>query len=205
MNQNYGDFGQDKGREQIQEQFQNHGVRRLDEKHTDGWAVFVLTITGFLVVAAVLAVGFRAVVGGFSGQHSPTVEIEIGRVHSTQWFNFTIHSAERIGEYGGHTAAFGHTLWVVEITQTGTDFDPVPMWIWDWYMDGDDFRTHLFAHSQFVGRDEMMPDDFWLERGQSETHILLFEAPTDAVNLTLNFVEIFDGDFVGARFMLQLQ
>ena len=142
---------------------------------------------------------------GLIGMFSPTVDIEIGRTHLTQWFNFTIHSAEVVDEYGGRRVAPGHQLWLVDITQTGTFHEPVPMFVFDWFMDDDSFRAYLWPLPQFEGHDEMMPDEFWLPRGRSERHIMLFEVPIETTNLTLNFLEINEDDVEGTRFTLSLQ
>ena len=168
-------------------------------------ALVILTVT--LVTLAILSLIFfftREIDFADASAPQEIIEIEIGRVHSTWWFNFTIHSAERIDEFEGRTAAPGRQLWKVVVTQTGTFFDPIMMGTFDWFMDGDYFRADVFPHGAFVGRDDMMPEYFWLERGQSETHIMLFEVPADAVNLTLNYIEF--GEFeTGARFSLPLQ
>ena len=181
-----------------------------------GIGLIILTVV-IIIIALVSLAGFLLVRGlgspadgreddtvAVSGAYSERIEIEIGRVHSTWWFNFIIHSVDRVDEYAGHRAAPGHQLWLVEITQTGTFFDPILMGTFDWFMDDDDFRSDIFPHVGFEGREEMMPEEFWLDRGQSETHIMLFEVPGQTTNLTLNFIEF--GEFeTGARFLLNLQ
>ncbi|MCL2376380.1 MAG: hypothetical protein FWC76_03175 [Defluviitaleaceae bacterium] len=136
---------------------------------------------------------------------TPVVDVEIGRLYSTQWFNFTIHSADMVSEFGGHTAGHGHQLWVVRITQTGTFREPVPMFIDDWYMDDDSFRAEHLALVAFESHPEMMPEEFWLPRGTSETHTMLFEVPANTTNLTLNFLEVDDANRTGSQFTLNLQ
>ena len=160
-------------------------------------------IFAMALAAVVLSVntGCAALINFFA----PTIEIEIGRRHSTQWFDFTIHSANVVEEYAGHVAAPGHQLWEVVITQTGTFHEPVPMFTFDWYMNADSFRAYLWPHMHFEDRDEMMPEEFWLSRGQSETHTMLFEVPIATTNLTLNFVEIDERDIQWSRFVLRLQ
>ena len=172
----------------------------------------ILFFTALVVIIAAFMLGrFSAI--GFEREAAhvvapePTtkIDIEIGRVHSSQWFNFTIHSANVVSEYAGHTAAPGHLLWEVVITHTSTFFDPIPMGTFDWYMSDDSFRADIFAHIQFEGRYEMMPEEFILVRGQSETHTMLFEVPMDTTNLTLNFLEFNEFNEVGAMFVLPLQ
>lgn len=159
----------------------------------------------FMAVTATVVLFVLAGCSSLINMLSRTVDIEIGRQHSTQWFNFTIHSADVVGEYAGHIAAPGHQLWRVDITQTGTFHQSVPMFIFDWYMDDDTFRAQLWPLPQFEDHEDMMPDEFWLPRGQSERHIMLFEVPTATTNLTLNFVEIDEADATGSRFALRLQ
>ena len=136
---------------------------------------------------------------------SPTINIEIGRLYSTRWFDFTIHSVDAVDEYAGHIAAPNHQLWEVVITQIGTFFSPVPMGTFDWFMDDDSFRAPLWSHIGFEDHDEMMPERFLLYRNQSETHTMLFEVPTDTINLTLNFWEFEMYGDIGAKFVLHLQ
>lgn len=184
------------------------------EERQEGKSIGIIVFTVVIVVIALFSVGFLllrgpgfadgAAVNTVASEYTETIEIEIGRVHSTWWFNFTIHSANVVYEYAGHTAAPGHRLWKVEITQTGTFFDPIPMGTFDWFMDDNDFRSDIFPHAAFAGRSEMMPEDFWLDRGQSETHIMLFEVPINTTNLTLNFIEFGEVE-TGARFLLNLQ
>jgi len=187
----------------------------LEEKSNKGIGLVIITIV--LVLVALITVGvlflggvsledrsINNAVSSFDETYSDTIEIEIGRVHSTWWFNFTIHSVDVVQEYAGHTAAPGHRLWKVEITQTGTFFDPILMGTFDWFMRDDSFRSDIFPHMGFLSRDEMMPEEFWLDRGQSETHIMLFEVPLDTRNLTLNFIEFAEFE-TGARFLADLQ
>jgi len=165
-----------------------------------------LILMGFLFLNSIVDFGRSADSGSANNvaMYSETIDIEIGRVHSTWWFNFTIHSASVVHEYAGHIAARGHQLWLVEITQTGTFFDPIMMGTFDWFMDDDDFRSDIFPHVAFEGHNEMMPENFWLERGQSETFTMLFEVPANTTNLTLNFIEFGELE-TGARFSLNLQ
>ena len=186
------------------EQYPQYPQEHAEKKQMSGAAIVIIVLTSILVAAALLAVLFTFAARSIIGPEIE-IEIEIGRVHSTQWFNFTIHRAERVAEFAGHTAAFGHQLWLVEITQTGTFFEAVPMGDWDWFMDSPDFRSILFMHPQFDGVPEMMPEEFWLERGQSETHIMLFEAPANAADLALYFEEYDVAGIIGALFILHLQ
>jgi len=160
--------------------------------------IFVILIG---IVALFMFTGCAALISQFY----PTVEIEIGNRHSTHWFDFTIHSIEVVEGYAGHTAVYGHQLWKVDITQTGTFHEPVPMFDTDWFMDDDSFRAVLFPHPQFEGREEMMPEAFWLPRGQSERHIMLFEVPMHTTNLTLSYEEMDDRYIVWSHFVLDLQ
>ena len=154
-----------------------------------------------ILVAAIFSVLLMfAGCGLFRG---PTVEIQIGRMYPTQWFFFSIHSVERVDGFAGRTAAPGHQLWKVEITQIGTFPEPVPMGTFDWFMDDDSFRAYMWPHIAFDGR--MMPEFFWLDIGQRETHIMLFEVPAETTNLTLNFVEIDYYGAEGSHFVLRLQ
>ncbi|MCL2376381.1 MAG: hypothetical protein FWC76_03180 [Defluviitaleaceae bacterium] len=182
------------------------------EEREEGKGIGIIIATIAIVgVALILLIGLLVRGVDFTnGSPNNTVdyvgviEIEVGRVHTTWWFNFTIHSAEAVYSYAGHTAAYGHQLWEVVITQTGTFIDPIPMGTFGWFMDDNSFRADIFPHMGFEGRDEMMPEDFWLNRGQSKTHTMLFEVPSDTTNLTLNFIEIGQIE-TGARFMLNLQ
>jgi len=181
-----------------------HTERKQTHVHMQPWTLAVIILTSSLVLAAVLAVGLPIAARHMMQRPGQEIEIRLGHVHSTQWFNFTIHSVQSLSQFEGHTAAYGHRLWLVDITQTGTFFEGVPMGTADWFLDGDDFRAHLYPHMQFMGRDDMMPEWFWLERGQSEKHLMLFEAPVAAANLTLNFLEVDVLNFVGARFYMPL-
>jgi len=159
----------------------------------------------FVIMIGIVALFTFAGCDALISRLSPTIDIEIGRLYSTQWFNFVIHSADVVDEYASHTAAPGHQLWKVDITQTGTFHEPVPMFTFDWFMDDDSFRAEHWPHPQFMGRDEMMPEEFWLSRGQSERHIMLFEVPIVTTNLTLFYVELDDRQIEWSWFVLNLQ
>jgi len=184
----------------------NHYVNRYPEPEKKGsqWTVVIIVLTSLLVLAALIAVSIPFVATALRGP-SGVVAIVPGQVHSTQWFNFTVHGVWQVDEYAGHLPAYGHGLWLVQLTQTGTFPESVPMGTWDWYLDSPDFRTVLMPHVAIPGQYNMMPEDFWLERNQSKTHIMLFEAPINARQLSLNFIEVDDRDAVGMLFTLLLQ
>ena len=132
------------------------------------------------------------------------VPITVGHVHSTTWFTFNIESVEMVNEYAGHSAAPGHQLWAVVVTQTGTFPEPIPMGTFDWYMDDPSFRAYMFPHDPFAGQPEMMPELFWLDHNQTETYTMLFEVPADAADLTLNYTEFAEDGSIGVTFTLRL-
>ena len=133
------------------------------------------------------------------------IEITIGKLHNTAWFDFIIKSVEAVDIYAEHTAAPGYQLWEITITQTGTWLGgAIPMGTFDWYLDAPSLSYFIFPHYPFTNQTEMMPAFFWLDRYQTVTYTMLFEAPINTTNLSLNYTEFADDGSIGFTFTLHL-
>ena len=123
-----------------------------------------------------------------SGLLGGKTEGEVGTTLKTSWFDFTVNSAEEADSYADYTAAEGNKLVVVEVTETNTSSDELPMGTFDFKLD-DPADTEYYVAAMAPLDSSMMPEDFYLGANETVTYTLVFEVPSTSSNFTLVFTE----------------
>ncbi len=135
---------------------------------------------------------------------------DIGRTFSTMFFDYTVESAESPAEYDGHTPASGNKLVVLSVTVKNDFGSTLPMYDTDFQLQwGDADDDYAWAVDAF--NDKMMPLEWELEDKKSVTYDMLFEAPADATEFSLVYLEEYTdssgnektGDLYKANFTLE--
>ena len=112
----------------------------------------------------------------------------VGDTLSNMFFDWTVNSAESVGEYEGYTAADGYQLLVCNVTVDNTFGEALPMYDSDFQVqwgDGEeDFAWSLDAYS-----DKMMPLEWELAADESATYDLVFEVPADLSSFAIVYLE----------------
>jgi len=128
---------------------------------------------------------------------------ETGKTYKTEWFEFTIHSIEKVGSYAGRTAQEGQQLYKVLIIETSTSEETIPVGTFDFYMDDPTFEEYVWAVAPLDGT--MMPEEFNLEPGETVQYVMLFEVPVDTTELALVYTEYFDNGEIGTSFTIYVE
>ena len=122
---------------------------------------------------------------------SGNVTGQIGKAYSTQWFEFTIHSINKVDSYAGYEPASGYQLYDVLITEKNIFDKSIPMGTFDFYMDDPDFEEYIFSIDPLDNT--MMPEEFDLKTGETVQYHMIFEIPEGVTKLALMYTE-FDTD-----------
>lgn len=139
------------------------------------------------VCAAALLLAFSgcSAVSNLLGQGT---DGKIGSEMKTEWFTFTVDSAEVVTDYAGYSPASGNVLVDVVVTETNTTSSAQPMGTFDFVLD-DPADTEYYQLPLDPLDDTMMPTEFELAAGQTVTYHLLFEVAEDSTDLKLQFTE----------------
>ena len=150
-------------------------------------------IVAFIVAFLLLAACATAVGCGGSG---------VGTVHKTKWFEFTIHSIEKVDSYAGYTPRAGYQLYDVVITEKNTFSVAIEMGTFDFYMDDPSFIDYIFPIDPL--NSTMMPEVFTLGVGQSVQYHMVFEIPSNVTKLKLMYTEIDEFNNKGKTFTIDV-
>lgn len=131
------------------------------------------------------------------------VKGDVGKTYSTQWFEFTIASINKVNSYAGYTPASGHSLYDVVIKEKSTFEEDSIMGTFDFYMDADNFEEYIFPLDPLD--DTMMPLEFILKQGESTEYHMVYEIPDSPVELKLCYTEIDEEENEGAVFTIAIK
>jgi len=138
-----------------------------------------------------------------SGNTPGNVSAATGETYTTKWFEFTVHSIDKMDTYMDYKAKEGHQLYKILITVKSIWDTTIPMGLFDFYMDAPDFTEYIWAISPLDST--MMPEEYSLEPSQSVQYVMIFEAPTDTVGLALLYTENHDDGSDGATFSIPIE
>jgi len=133
-----------------------------------------------------------------SGNTPGDVAAETGETYATKWFEFTVHSIEKADAYMGYAAEEGYQLYKVLITVKSIWDEPIPMGLFDFYMDAPDFTEYIWAIPPLDST--MMPEEYSLTPGQPVQYVMIFEVPSDTAGLAFKYTENYEGGEDGATF-----
>lgn len=116
-----------------------------------------------------------------------------GDTVSTAWFDYTVTSAEAVGEYGGYISAEGDQLVVVELTIKSTYTQPITMF-------DSDFQLSWSGMSQDDTRcmpveyycDQQLPAEYELAAKESRSGVLVYQVPQEETDFQFLFREVYD-------------
>ncbi|MDR2779854.1 MAG: hypothetical protein LBB28_01880 [Synergistaceae bacterium] len=127
---------------------------------------------------------------------------EVGKAYLTRWFNFSVLSITRVGEYAGYSPEEGNILLDVEIAELCTFNEPIEMGTSDFFVDADSFLEYVYP---MESKDStMMPQNFTLQPREKVQYHMIFEIPEDAEDLELVYVEIDEKGNEGSTFMIKI-
>jgi len=131
------------------------------------------------------------------------VAVETGETYKTEWFEFTIHSIDKVKSYAGYEAKDGNRLYKVLVTEKNIADKAIPMGSFDFYMDAPAFEEYIWALAPLD--DTMMPESFELEPGEVVQYVMIFEVPVKTDKLALVYTESYDGGGDGATFSIPVK
>lgn len=130
------------------------------------------------------------------------VKGEIGKTYSTQWFEFTVKSIEKVDSYAGYKAQNGFELYSVLMNEKSTFDEEIPMGTVDFYMDTDSFEEYIYPIDPLDNT--MMPLEFALNKGDVAEYYMVYEIPADTKGLMLCYTEIDEKETEGALFTIAI-
>ena len=148
----------------------------------------------------VLILGIFLVVGSLTGCFRQNFEFQIGETQSTKWFDFTVHSIEKVDSYVGHELADDYEIYKVDITLKNTFEAIIPMGTFDFYMNDPVFWRPSWPIAPLD--DTMMPEEFDLRPNQTVRYIMIFEVPTIHTNLAFVYTEFDANEKEGNTFTI---
>jgi len=115
---------------------------------------------------------------------------QVGTTYSTRWFDFTVNSMQISQTYDSITARSGNNLVIVNVTITSTFDTPQPYGTFDWFLDDDTLSNYIWPLDPVSGSNNMMPEKFDLDPGQSVTYDVVIEYPSNLANPFFMYAEI---------------
>lgn len=133
-------------------------------------------------------------------------EGKIGSKMQTAWFDFTVNSAYYTEDaIGGYTPSDGNVLVVVNITVKNTFQETIPMFDTDfqlqWGDDADDAYAFPVATNEKILSDQL-PEEYDLKVKETQTGVLVFEAPAGNEDFSLSFLEYYEDNTEGNLFFV---
>lgn len=143
--------------------------------------IFVL----LAVLVVLVAFSGCSLLDSFTGG---STEGGIGDTLKTEWFSFSVDSAETATEYAGYTPEDGNMLLDLVVTVTNTTDDEIEMYDADFYLD-DPADTEYYVFSLDPIDDTMMPLAYPLAPDETVTYHLVFEVSADSEGFKLLYTE----------------
>lgn len=162
-------------------------------------------LAAIAVIAAVtmLFTGCDAISNAVAQVISGDVTGQVGKTYATQWFEFSIDAIELVPSYAGYTAAPGHKLVDVVISEKGTFDDPSPMGTFDFRIDHDSFSEWYWPLDPLDST--MMPEEFYLAKDEEVQYHMVYEVPDDVQGLMLIYIEEDEQGNVGNTFTINIK
>lgn len=137
--------------------------------------------------------------GYFSGR--------IGDHMRTVFFEFTVNSVEYPEAYGDITPADGNQLVLADVTVRNVFSQTLPMSIYDFQIQWGEGDEDFGYQAEGLTGDNLMPDQYQLLRGASESYKLLYEIPADADpnKLSISYLEVWDDNTEGDVFFVYFE
>ncbi len=126
-------------------------------------------------------------------------EGSIGDVMENAFFNFRVEEAFVENSYGSYEPEDGNVLVNVTLWLENTFGEAIPMYNMDFMLHwGEESGEYVYGLSELAGaHSEIMPDEFYLEKGQDATYHLIYEVPKDVEEYSLLYWEEYEDGYVG--------
>ena len=127
----------------------------------------------------------------------------IGTTFRTVFFDYSVDSVAYPTEYEGYTPTDGMQLLDVVITIKNTFGEDLPMYNSDfqlqWHDLGDGEDDYDFG-IDMISSSTVMPAEYTLAKGDSCTYHIIYEAPAEAKEFSVSFLEFFADNTEGDVF-----
>ena len=129
----------------------------------------------------------------------------LNKEYSTQWFDFTVHSIKTAYEYKEYEAESGWKFVIVNVSETNTFGEPIPMSVWDFQLFGDGIEEEdTWGLEPFDDvENNMMPAEFYLEDGEEVNYDVVFVIHDEVTDVSFVYLEIADDDSTYATFTVK--
>ena len=134
---------------------------------------------------------------------------EIGEVLKNEFFSLKVTDVYRYSSMGDYLPDDGFDFVAVNITVGNIFSESIPVGSYDYVLrwgEGDENSFEAFQvgnlHTDYDIR--FFPDDTTLSRGASKSGYVIFQAPSDSTELTLEYLEVYDDDFEGNTYHINL-
>ncbi|MCI8417456.1 MAG: hypothetical protein HFI33_08210 [Lachnospiraceae bacterium] len=129
----------------------------------------------------------------------------IGDTLENVFFAMRVDEARLVESYGSYEPSEGTELVDVTITLTNTFWEELPMYNTDfqiqWGGEGDDdFRFGLSELS--AESPDVMPEQFWLEEGETVEYHLIYEIPAGNRELSVSYLEEYSDGSEGSLYVI---
>lgn len=148
-------------------------------------------------------------------EYGQNYELKQDEQMETAFFSLKVNSATLHDEFGGYTPTDDtHKFLVVNITiknifDGGTPEDSIiPMYNTDFVLRWDALGDgSIYAEDEFVeagSTDEMLPNEYEMEAGESRTGNLVYEVPADETKFAFEYLEYYEDEFEGNTYSMSL-
>ena len=129
---------------------------------------------------------------------------ELNTSYSTQWFDFTVKSIKSGYTYGDCDADDGWKFVVVRVSETNTFSEPIPMGIFDFYLEAEGLAEEdSWPLSPLEGsEDTMMPDEFELDIDETAEYDVVFIIPDEITEISFIYEEYDEDGNIGVTFTI---
>ena len=135
--------------------------------------------------------------GYFSGR--------IGDHMRNVFFEYTVNSVDYPASYGDITPADGNQLLVADVTVRNVFSQTLPMSIYDFQIQWGDGDQDFGYQEEGLTGDNLMPDQWQLMRGASETYKLVYQVPADATEFSISYLEVWEDNTEGDVFFVYFE
>lgn len=142
---------------------------------------------------------------GYGKEHSA----EIGETLKNEFFSLKVTDVYRYSSMGEYLPDEGYDFVAVNITVGNIFSESIPVGSYDYVLrwgEGDENSFEAFqmgnTHTDYDLR--FFPDDVELSVGTSKSGYVIFQAPSDSTELTLEYLEVYEDDFEGNTYHINL-
>lgn len=121
------------------------------------------------------------------------------------FFEYTVNSVEYPDSYGDITPADGNQLILADVTVRNVFSQTLPMSIYDFQIQWGEGDKDFGYQAEGLAGDNLMPDQYQLLRGASESYKLLYEVPADTTEFSISYLEVWDDNTEGDVFFVYFE